>query len=312
MKFKEQYFEMMLSERAIAHNSLYSYQRDLLDFEEFLLSNSTSELNVRCENIRKFIISLSQNNIQPRSINRKISAIKSYYEFLISEGYAKYNPTLMVDLPKYSVKLPSVLSIDEIQCLLHYCMRKKSHEGIRINAMIHLLYASGMRVSELISLKLSNILINQKSHAIKKFFNICGKGNKERVILINDQSIDSLTQYLQIRCHFINNNNQKAKLYLFPSKSSTGYMTRQNFAISLKQVAIFAGIDPEKVSPHVLRHSFASHLLEGGADLRAIQELLGHTDISTTQIYTHIQTNHLQKAIQQHHPLSKLNPMNKS
>lgn len=131
-----------------------------------------------------------------------------------------------------------------------------------------------------------------------------GKGNKERIIVINEPAINSLVKYLAVRDNFVNKTKPKNLIYLFPSSAAAGYMTRQNFAILLKSAALYAGLNPEHISPHVLRHSFASHLLEGGADLRVIQELLGHADISTTQIYTHLQTNHLKKALL-HHPLSK-------
>lgn len=300
MEFIEQFLEMMLAERGISKNSLLSYKRDLLDFQAFLSRQKILELNTSIENVRDWIEYLATNGLQARSINRKISTIKSYYEFLISENQTNYNPVLMVDLPKYQDKLPSTLSILEIKNLLNYCENNQTPEGLRLKAMIHLLYASGLRVSELVSLKLSDILVNKLSSNVKKIFSVLGKGNKERMIVINEQAITSITEYLKIRDIFINKKYPKNIVYLFPSASSSGYMTRQNFAILLKQAAIKAGLNPEDISPHVLRHSFASHLLEGGADLRVIQELLGHADISTTQIYTHIQTNHLKKALMRH------------
>lgn len=304
MEFIEQFLEMMLAERGIAKNSLLSYRRDLLDYHSFLTHQKLSELNVQTNHIREYLTYLAKKSIAPRSINRKISTIKTYYEFLISENYINYNPVLMVDLPKYNAPLPTILSIDDIRLLLQYCKNDPSPEGIRLNAMINLLYASGLRVSELISIKLADILINQTIGQIRKTFNITGKGNKERIIVINEQTILTLLEYLKVREQFINSRNSKGKLYLFPSASSFGYMTRQNFAILLKQAAIGAGLDPENISPHTLRHSFATHLLEGGADLRVIQELLGHSDISTTQIYTHVQTKQLKKILDECHPLS--------
>lgn len=304
MEFIEQFIEMMVAERGIAHNSVISYQNDLLGFNKFLLQNHLSALNVKTENVRIWIEHLAKSDISPRSINRKISAIKNYYEFLISEKYTQHNPCLLVDLPKYTAGLPSVLSIDEIKTLLLWCDRDKTDASIRLKAMINLLYASGIRVSELVNIKLASILVNQLSKDIKKIFPILGKGNKERMLVINDKTISSLQEYLTIRHKFINLRRPNSKLYLFPSSSATGHMTRQNFAILLKQISIKAGLNPENISPHALRHSFASHLLEGGADLRVIQELLGHSDISSTQIYTNIQTKHLKKALEKH-PLSK-------
>lgn len=208
-------------------------------------------------------------------------------------------------MPKYQNKLPEILSIDQIKSLLEHCSQDNSPEGIRLNAMIHLLYASGLRVSELVSLKLADILTNKTSKGeVRKIFSVLGKGNKERVIVINEQAVISIAKYLAIRDVFVNKAKPRNLIYLFPSSALAGYMTRQNFAILLKSAALYAGLNPEHISPHILRHSFASHLLEGGADLRVIQELLGHADISTTQIYTHLQTNHLKKALL-YHPLNK-------
>ncbi|ABV79082.1 site-specific tyrosine recombinase XerD [Rickettsia bellii] len=304
MEFISQFLEMLLAERALSKNSILSYKRDLLDFHNYLAKQKLSELNITTDNIRNWVEYLAENGLQARSINRKISTIKSYYEFLISENHTNLNPLLNIDLPKYQNKLPEILSIDDIKSLLEYCSQDISPEGARLNAMIHLLYASGLRVSELVSLKLSDILSNKVSREVKKIFSVLGKGNKERIIVINEPAINSLVKYLVVRDNFVNKTKPKNLIYLFPSSAAAGYMTRQNFAILLKSAALYAGLNPEHISPHVLRHSFASHLLEGGADLRVIQELLGHADISTTQIYTHLQTNHLKKALL-HHPLSK-------
>lgn len=351
MEFIEQFLEMMIAERGIAKNSVLSYKSDLLNFQDFLAKKKQSELTVKTEDLGEFIFYLAKKDLTARSINRKLSTIKSYYEFLISENHSNHNPALMVDLPKYHAKLPSILSVEQIKTLLTSCnnntnnrphakfayaegfeedserrtaaylnvgedssteltyqspeFRMRSNEdNIRLRAMIHLLYASGLRVSELVSLKLVD-LFHQHSGEIKKVFTIIGKGNKERTVVINEQAIASIAEYLKIRDNFIPPNNPKAKLYLFPSLSAAGYMTRQNFAILLKQLAIQAGLAPDTISPHVLRHSFATHLLEGGADLRVIQELLGHADISTTQIYTHIQTKQLKNTLDLYHPLNQ-------
>jgi integrase/recombinase XerD len=303
MDFTEQFLEMMMAERGIAKNSVLGYKRDLLDFSIFLVDQKLSALNVNTEHINGFIRFLAAKNLQARSINRKLSTIKTYYAFLVSENYATHNPVLIVDLPKYSSKLPLILQVTEIKELLDCCDLDKTPEGLRLKAMIHLLYASGLRVSELVSLKLSNLLKSTNKSEIKKIFTIEGKGNKERHVVINDQAISSIMEYLLVRDLFIDPHKPKNMLYLFPSIAESGYMTRQNFAILLKQLAIKAGLDPNNISPHVLRHSFASHLLEGGADLRVIQELLGHADISTTQIYTHLQTNYLKKILNECHPL---------
>lgn len=309
MQFLEQFLEMMLAERGTAKNSLYAYRRDMLDFAEYLTTNRIySVTEVKSEDVRSFIRSLSSKKISPRSIARKISSIRSYYHFLITENITKENPALLIDIPKYRVALPSILSIEDIKQLLNSCITDKSPEGIRLFAMIHLLYASGLRVTELVSLKLTNLSIDKLSGTINNYITVVGKRSKERIVIINKQALDAIAKYLPYRTLFMQ--NKEGSPYVFPSKSAFGYMTRQNFALLLKQVAITSGIDPEKISPHVLRHSFASHLLSGGADLRVIQELLGHTDIATTQIYTHLDTKHLKETIEQFHPLSNLTRIN--
>lgn len=305
MQYIEQFLEMTVAERGITKNSVLSYKRDLLDFRKFLNKNKLSELKILSDNIDSYIKNLSDNSIAARSINRKISTLKSYYNFLISEGYTNYNPCLIVDLPKYSSKLPEVLSIENIKTLLEYCNQDKSPEGIRLSAMIHLIYASGLRVTELVSLKLVNIASGFNSLDIRKTFSVKGKGGKERIVVINDGAKQILIEYLKIRELFCKGKSSNAKEYFFASSSKEGHMTRQNFALQLKKASLNSGLDPDIISPHVIRHSFASHLLAGGADLRVIQELLGHSDISTTQIYTHVQTDHLKKTLDQFHPLKK-------
>jgi integrase/recombinase XerD len=305
MQFIEQFLEMMLAERGIAKNSLLSYRRDLLDFRCFLTKHKFQELEVKDSDISNFIKDLAKDGLSARSINRKISTLKTYFTFLISENHTEYNPALIVDLPKYRAKLPEFLSINDIRILLESCAEDKSPDGIRLNAMVHLLYASGMRVSELVSLKLTDITCGNNFSQIRKSFLIKGKGGKERIVVINKQAQGSLEEYLKVRSNFYDGKNPKSKNYFFVSQSAQGHMTRQNFALLLKKIAINSGLDPDCISPHALRHSFASHLLEGGADLRVIQELLGHSDISTTQIYTHVQTSHLKKTLKNFHPLER-------
>lgn len=303
MNFIEQFLEMMLAERGIAQNSALSYKRDLKDFQEFLTKTKLTELEVKDSDINAFITELAKSGISARSINRKISTLKNYFIFLISENHTDYNPVLVVDLPRYNSTLPRFLSIEDIKALLEYCKQDSNPDGIRLNAMIHLLYASGMRVSELVSLKMIDITSGNNYSKIRKNFLIKGKGSKERVIIINDQAQSALEKYLKIRHSFCAPKNSKSNNYFFPSHSTQGHMTRQNFALLLKKASLNSGLDPNTISPHILRHSFASHLLENGADLRVIQELLGHSDISTTQIYTHVQTAHLKKTLKEYHPM---------
>lgn len=305
MQYIEQFLETITAEKGIADNTASSYKKDLHDFESYIKKNNIGEIDISSTNIENYIKTLRDNGLSPRSINRKISSLKNYYNFLISENYTDFNPVVVVDLPKYTVSLPEILSIDQIRTLLGYCAEDKSPDGIRLNAMIHLLYASGLRVSELVSLKLVDITSGLDVLQVRRSFLVKGKGAKERMVVISDKAIEAIEDYIKIRSLFCKGKSSKAQSYFFSSSSAQGHMTRQNFAILLKKAAIEAGLDPETVSPHVLRHSFASHLLEGGADLRVIQELLGHSDISTTQIYTHVQTSHLKKTLKDFHPLEK-------
>jgi integrase/recombinase XerD len=301
---------MMLAERGIASNSYLAYKKDLNDYTDFLAKKSLDYPNATQDDIRYYIQSLSKVGLRARSIARKISTIRNFYKFLLLESVIDKNPTIFISLPKYTKKLPTFLSINDIKKLIAICSSSDSLENIRIFCMINLLYSSGMRVSELVSLKTNYLLINKYTDKIQNSLLIKGKGDKERVVIINDATIDALQEYLKIRDNFINKKNIKSNLYLFPSLSGEGYMTRQNFAILLKNTATLAGIDSNKISPHALRHSFATHLLSGGADLRVIQELLGHTDISTTQIYTHINNEALKEVIETYHPFSQSQSQN--
>lgn len=305
IQFLEQFLEAMLAERGISKNSLMAYKSDMLDFSAWLSNQAEKEPTLlTTDSLRGFIRILSEKGITPRSIARKISTLRSYYHFLISENITKNNPAQLLDLPKYQPQLPSALSIEDIKHLISYAEQGNSPENIRLLAMIHLLYASGLRVSELVSLKLTNLMIEASTGNLKNHINVTGKGSKERIVIINDRARIALSNYLRVRGGFVSKANSIGALYLFPSVAKQGYMTRQNFALLLKQAAIFAGLNPEKISPHTLRHTFASHLLAGGADLRVIQELLGHSDISTTQVYTHVQTEHLDRVIKDFHPAS--------
>ena len=308
MQYIEQFLDMALAERGIAENTLVSYKHDLLDFRIFLQKLKIEELRITSSEVEQYIKLLSNNGISPRSINRKISTLKNYYNFLISEHYTEYNPVLIVDLPKYQNKLPSIISVEQIRTLLNFYNKTESIDEVRLRAMIHLIYASGLRVSELVSLKLIDIVSGGDTLQIRKSFVVKGKGGKERIVVINDKAKSSIEDYLKIREKFCLGKSLKAKSFFFSSNSGSGHMTRQNFAQLLKKAAALSGLDPTDISPHILRHSFASHLLEGGADLRVIQELLGHSDISTTQIYTHVQTSHLKKTLKEFHPLERKEP----
>jgi integrase/recombinase XerD len=297
----EQFLEMLLAERGLSKNSTIAYQKDLKDFAAFIRSHDITDFtSVGVENIRDFVHSLSKDSKSARSVARKLSAIRGFYNFLVNESIIEKNPAQMIDLPKYSAPLPSMLSVEEIKSIISSCT-ENNPENIRLKCMLHILYATGLRVSELVSLKITNLSLNQSTGELKNYITVIGKGSKERVVMMNNMAIQAVKDYLPYREFFISLG--KTSLFLFPSSAKQGYMTRQNFAILLKNAAIDAGLDPDRVSPHILRHSFASHLLAGGADLRVIQELLGHADISTTQIYTHVQVDKLKDVMSKCHPL---------
>jgi integrase/recombinase XerD len=290
------FLEMMAAERAAAKNTLSAYKLDLESFEEFLGKINLSEVNL--DNLRYYIQYLKKQAYSAKSINRKISALKQFYQFLTSEEIIHENPTIDLELHKQPRNLPKMLEFKEVEALFNQLSDNETPEGIRMHCMLAILYSAGLRVSELVSLKTSNFEQGQP------IFQVNGKGNKERIAIINNHAQTILAKYLSIREFFIPKKNKNCS-WLFPSTSAQGYITRHRFAQLLKELALEANIDPERISPHVLRHSFASHLLDNGADLRSIQELLGHSSINTTQIYTHLSHNKLQQVIDECHPLSK-------
>jgi integrase/recombinase XerD len=311
-QYLEQFLEAMIVELGSAKASISAYKRDLMDFAAYLKSVDVRDIDVSTHEIEYFIASLSKNNISPRTIARKLSTIRQYYKFMISESVINHNPTLLVSSPSFAMKIPEFLTVDQVRNLLkavdHAVLVRGTPESVRLKSMISMLYCSGMRVSELISIKMSNLNLNQNGlfgglSGDQNHFVISGKGKRERVVFLNSSAISSLNDYLKMRQYFISHADSKSAMYLFASKSSQGHMTRQNFALLLKQVAIDAGIDPEHISPHVLRHTFASMLINNGADIRIIQEMLGHADISSTQIYTHLDKNAIKYALENQHPV---------
>jgi len=294
------FLETISVERGASKNTISSYQTDLEFFAIFLKDKGTDISSATLDTIRDYIASLSNQHLEATSIARKVSAIRQFFSFLHDEEIIKENPTLNVDTPKTKQNLPSVLSESQITNLLSTAYKDFTPEGLRNVAMLEMLYASGMRVSELISLRLSHIQMN--NNVIRPYILVHGKGNKERIIAINSKAIEALKNYLPMRKHFI---KIKTDPWLFPSKQSKqGHLTRQYFAKILKKLSMTSGIATKFVSPHKVRHSFATHLLNNGADLRIIQELLGHKNVSTTQIYTHVANEKLKSTVEQFHPLS--------
>lgn len=296
------------SEKNASMNTLDAYQRDLLDFHEGLAAKKLTALTCVEADITAYIAQLSsKHHLAPSSIARKRSAVRQFFKFLVSEEYRTDNPARYLEAPKQARTLPNVLSQEEVQQLLDAIALDERPEGKRLHAMLEVLYASGLRVSELVALRKSQLRMETLPDGTKYHYVLVkGKGSKERIAPLHARAVEALHAYMPHRERFITDKTPHLdKDYLFASPCKEGYLTRQRFGQILKELALDAGLNPDKVHPHALRHSFATHLLANGADLRIIQELLGHSDISTTQIYTHVDTTHLKEVVFTKHPLAK-------
>jgi integrase/recombinase XerD len=295
------FLEMLVAERGAARNTIDAYRRDLNHFVLFLKENPTADVSlfmVTAKQVNEYLIHLSQEGRKSATLSRRLSSLRQFYQFLVSENWATSNPTATIDAPRQERSLPKILSEEEIIRLLKIAQSQTDPEGYRLYAMLETLYASGLRVSELISLPFTSV------HPNKAFLLIKGKGGKERLVPLSEPSLSALKTYLTVRPSFLARSGLKGQKWLFPSNSKEGHLTRQRFGQLLKELAIASNLDPDKLSPHVVRHAFATHLLTHGADLLAIQKLLGHADLSTTQIYTHVVTDHLKDLVNDHHPLA--------
>ena len=296
----EAFLEMLAAERGASFNTLAAYRRDLEDFREVcgrLAVASTEE-------VRRYLASLSERGLAATSQARRLSALRQFFKFLVAEGIRSDDPTATAERPKPRRHLPMVLSVGDVDKLLE-AARSAAAEAeltplrrlaaLRMLALLELLYATGLRVSELVALPHSAGRAGRPLIAVK------GKGGRERLVPLNVASHAALDLYREQRAAL----GKPDTRWLFPADSASGHVTRQAFARDLKGVAARAGLDARKLSPHVLRHAFATHLLSGGADLRIVQTLLGHADISTTQIYTHVLDERLKELVNKHHPLAE-------
>ena len=295
----KKFLEMMIAEKGVSQNTFQAYLSDLEEFQDFLKSEcGIGKIeNVKKADVKQYLSFLQENGYSAKSQARKLSAMNSFYLFLLSENIIKENPISGIFAPKIGKSLPKYLSQTEIELLIKTAKKIHNARGIRLEFQMELLYATGLRVSELVSLPLKALIKGE-------FIEVMGKGSKERLVPLNKKAIQLFNEYKSVRDSFIP--EKQTSKFLFPSRSKNGYQTRDAFFKNLKDIAIVAGIDVTRVSPHVFRHSFASHLLAGGADLRAVQTMLGHSDISTTQIYTHIMTDKLKSAVEEHHPLATM------
>ncbi|AJY46223.1 site-specific tyrosine recombinase XerD [Martelella endophytica] len=298
----EAFLEMLSAERGAAGNTLEAYERDLDDFREFLGPRKVTADAAASADISAYLGDLARRGFAATSQARRLSALRQFYRFLYAEGLRQDDPTGVIDGPKKAMPLPKTLSVAEVDRLLRQAETEAAEPGpgrferLRMAALLETLYASGMRVSELVTLPAS--VLKRK----ERFLTIRGKGNKERAVPLSRRAIAALEAF-DIERRAVGEDEENP--YLFASRGVAGHLSRQVFARDLKGLAARAGLKASAISPHVLRHAFASHLLQNGADLRAVQELLGHADISTTQIYTHVLEERLRELVEMHHPLAK-------
>ncbi|MBC1181563.1 tyrosine recombinase [Brevundimonas sp. WCHBH090558] len=293
----EAFLEMMAVERDASPHTLSAYGRDLAD-AEMALSDAGGLMKADAEAVEAWFADLSRRGLSAATAARRRSSARQFYRFALAEGWRTDDPARRLDAPKQGRSLPKVLSRAEIDALLAASAARDAAAGLRLVALVEMAYASGLRVSELLGLKVEAVRRDPAYLIVR------GKGGKERLAPLNAAARQAIKAWLVAR-DARRKPEPPDSPWLFPSSGRTGHLTPRRFAQLLDEAAITAGIDPARVSPHVLRHAFATHLLEGGADLRVVQTLLGHVDIATTQIYTHVATDRLAQVVHQNHPLAR-------
>lgn len=293
------FLDMMTVDRAAAANTLRNYGRDLERFSDFLLTRKESLTTAGADDISAFLETLAADGLAASTAALKCSALRQFYAFLYEEGHRADNPAAAIDRPRTKRPLPKILTAEEVRRLVE-ALTAQDAKALRLRAMIELLYGAGLRVSELVSLPLA-------AASAGPAILVKGKGGKERLVPVGGAARRALDAYLPARPEFLSalaDGAKAASPWLFPSRGKSGHVTAARFAQMLKDLAGFAGLAPERVSPHVLRHAFATHLLAGGADLRSVQAMLGHADITTTEIYTHVAQDRLRNLVFKAHPLA--------
>jgi integrase/recombinase XerD len=304
------FLDMIAAEQGAGDNTLDAYRRDLTDFSEFLARSGNSFVGAETQALRDYLDDLDTRGFKSSSVARRLSAMRHLFRFLLNERIRSDDPAAILSGPKRGRGLPKVLSISDVDRLLVHAKAladtpensaPQRLRAMRLYCLLEVLYATGLRVSELVALPLSAARRDARMIVVR------GKGNKERLVPLNEASRQAMADYLAAREAVKQEKakNAAASKWLFPSFGESGHLTRQHFARDLKELAAAAGLAPRLVSPHVLRHAFASHLLHNGADLRIVQTLLGHTDISTTQIYTHVVEERLKSLVRDLHPLGE-------
>jgi integrase/recombinase XerD len=290
----EAFLEMMAAERGAARNTLAAYRADLEDLAAFLHARRERLSEGAPATLRAYLAGLAGHGLSPRTQARHLASMRQFHKFLLREGVRADDPARLLDAPKARASLPKNLTEAEVEQLLATSAQAEGLTGLALHAGLEILYASGLRISELLTLPAAALTQDAEMLLVR------GKGGKDRVVPLSEAARSAA---LALR-HAREQMQDKGSKWLFPGRDGRRPLTRQAFFLQLKQLVVKAGIDPARVSPHVLRHSFASHLLGRGADLRSLQMLLGHADIATTQIYTHLLAERLQKLVEQHHPLA--------
>jgi len=301
----EAFLDMMSAERGAGANTLAAYRRDLVDFSGQLGGKGGDPAKAGREDVRAFLAGLSGSGMAASTQARKLSALRQFYGFLYAEGMRSDDPTQTIAAPQARRPLPKILSGQDVEAMLQMAAQDSSPEGLRLSLIVEMLYGGGLRVSELAGMSLAAVA------GKGEFIRVTGKGQKERLSPLSPAARTALNAYLEVRENFVPKHDKNNR-YLFASRGEDGFLTRRRFHQLLKGLALKSGIDPAKVSPHVLRHAFATHLVEGGADLRSVQTLLGHADIATTQIYTHVARDHLSRVMRSAHPLAGTKTAKKS
>jgi integrase/recombinase XerD len=294
-KHLEAFLEMLAAERGSAQLTRAAYRNDLSDLERFLAARGLPLEMADPAALHAYLASAT--GVGPRTLARRISAMRQFYKFLTVDGVRGDDPAAELETPGLGRPLPKILSESEVAALIAAARAEAGEEGDRLVCLVELLYATGLRISELISLPLAAVQRDPR------FLVITGKGGKDRVVPLSEPSRQALTSYLACRDRFLT--GSQPSRWLFPSRGRAGHLTRQRAGQLLKELAAKSGLDPQRLSPHVLRHAFASHLLDHGADLRSVQQMLGHADIATTQIYTHVLGDRLRKLVETSHPLAR-------
>ena len=293
----EAFLEMLAAERGAARLTLVAYRNDLIDLSGFLVARGIALDAADAGVLHDYLGAAATRRLAPRTLARRLSAIRQFYRFLLTDGVRADDPTGGLDTPRLGRPLPKLLSEDEVARLIATAQVWPDEEGVRLRCMLELLYATGLRISELVTLPLA------AAQRDPRFMLVRGKGGKERVVPLSAPSRQALVDYLACRKAFLPEG--ATSRFLFPSRGREGHLTRQRCGQLLKELALGANIDPARLSPHVLRHAFATHLLDHGADLRSVQQMLGHADIATTQIYTHVQSERLRRLVETAHPLAR-------